>query len=54
MSAINEITYRNCVPADFEGFLLHMFGNAFQLLQVVLSESPGNPTKARLSLLDET
>ncbi len=53
MSAVNEITYRNCVPADFEGFLLHMFSNAYQLLQIVLCESPLSRDKARLTLLDE-
>ena len=34
MGAINEIMYRNCVPADFESFLLQLFRDTFQLLQV--------------------
>ena len=34
MGAINEIMYRNCVPADFENFLLQLFRNTFHLLQV--------------------
>ncbi len=53
MSAINEIMYRNCMPVDFEGFLLQLFASAFQLLQTVLSESPASPEKARISLLDD-
>ena len=35
MTAINEIVYKNCVPQDFEAFLLEMFKNAFQLLHAV-------------------
>ena len=34
MGAINEIMYRNCVPADFESFLLQLFRDTFHLLQV--------------------
>ena len=36
MSTINEIMYRHCVPADFESFLLQMFQNTFQLLQMLV------------------
>jgi hypothetical protein len=40
MTAINEIMYRNCVPADFENYLLQLFRNTFHLLQTVVSEPP--------------
>ena len=36
MSTINEIIYRHCVPVDFEDFLLQMFQNTFQLLQLLV------------------
>ena len=52
MTAINEIVYKNCVPQDFEAFLLEMFKNAFQLLQTVVHEPTSGTT--RLDILDET
>ena len=38
MGAVNEIMYRNCVPADFESFFVQLFKNTFQLLQVQTTE----------------
>ena len=40
MSAINEIMSKNCVPHDFEDFLLQMFQNTFRLLQRIVQEYP--------------
>jgi hypothetical protein len=55
MGAINELMYKNCVPADFENFLLQMFRNTFQLLQtVVFDPSPSNDASgARINYLDD-
>ena len=58
MATINEIIYRHCVPLDFEDFLLQMFQNTFELLQLLVnpadhgssSESCGAP---RLHSLDD-
>ena len=38
MGAINEIISKNCVPHDFEDFLLQMFRNTFQLLQRIVTD----------------
>lgn len=51
MGAINEIMSKNCVPHDFEDFLLQMFRNTFQLLQRLVRDEP-NTTTSRLQLLD--
>lgn len=50
MGAINEIMSKNCVPHDFEDFLLQMFRNTFQLLQRLVRDQP-NSTSC-LQLLD--
>ncbi|MPC08061.1 exportin-6-like [Portunus trituberculatus] len=50
MGAINEIMSKNCVPHDFEDFLLQMFRNTFHLLQRLVREEPN--TTSRLQLLD--
>ncbi|KAK8722049.1 hypothetical protein OTU49_012451, partial [Cherax quadricarinatus] len=50
MGAINEIMSKNCVPHDFEEFLLQMFRNTFQLLQRLVRDEPN--TTSRLQLLD--
>ena len=62
MSTINEIMYRHCVPADFESFLLQMFQNTFQLLQMLvqpINTVQGTPPTAgmityQLQTLDES
>jgi len=41
MLAINEIMYKNFVPTDFQGYLVIMFKNTFQLLQGLLQDSGG-------------
>ena len=34
MCCVNELLAKNCVPAEFEDFLLQMFQQTFYLLQV--------------------
>ncbi|CAL4120451.1 unnamed protein product, partial [Meganyctiphanes norvegica] len=50
MGSINEIMSKNCVPHDFEDFLLQMFRNTFQLLHRIVKDEPN--TTSRLQLLD--
>ncbi|KAK3889634.1 hypothetical protein Pcinc_006379 [Petrolisthes cinctipes] len=52
MGAINEIMSKNCVPHDFEDFLLQMFRNTFQLLQRLVRDQPN--TTSCLQLLDSS
>ncbi|GAB6030367.1 Exportin-6, partial [Chamberlinius hualienensis] len=59
MSCINEIISKNCVPSDFDDFLLHMFQNAYYLLQRITKECNSNnsimpSTDNWLSSLDES
>ena len=62
MGTINEIIYRHCVPVDFENFLLQMFQNTFQLLQMLvqpINTVQGTPPIAgiityQLQTLDES
>ena len=55
MSAMNEIVYKNCVPLDFENFLLMMFNNSFGLLQRLLNPPlDGSTINSKLENLDET
>lgn len=61
MGCINEIICRNCVPPDFEGFVLQLFKNTFYLLQTVVSQEPGiggggggDLTQFKLENLDDT
>lgn len=54
MATINEIIYRHCVPIDFEEFLLQMFQNTFELLQLLVNPVEGdNSVKPRLLCLDD-
>lgn len=39
MSCINELLAKNCVPAEFEEFLLKLFQQTFQLLQRITKDS---------------
>ena len=55
MATINEIIYRHCVPADFEDFLLQMFQNTFELLQLLVSPRDGvEGSPPRLHYLDDS
>lgn len=57
MNCINELMCKNCVPVDFEEFLLRMFQQTFYLLQrLTNTHSHGNThtIKNRLQELDES
>ena len=55
MGTINEIIYRHCVPTDFEDFLLQMFQNTFQLLQLLVQPvtDASSGATSRLHTLDD-
>ena len=53
MGCINELLSKNCVPQEFEDFLLQMFQQTFYLLQRITRESATNSTGNRLVELDE-
>uniref|UniRef100_A0A8B9H1M6 Exportin 6 n=1 Tax=Astyanax mexicanus TaxID=7994 RepID=A0A8B9H1M6_ASTMX len=56
MSCINELMCKNCVPLDFEEFLLRMFQQTFYLLQRLTnshSHTNTHSVKNRLQELDE-
>uniref|UniRef100_A0AAR2KIS4 Importin N-terminal domain-containing protein n=1 Tax=Pygocentrus nattereri TaxID=42514 RepID=A0AAR2KIS4_PYGNA len=57
MSCINELMCKNCVPLDFEEFLLRMFQQTFYLLQRLTnshSHTNTHSVKNRLQELDES
>ena len=39
MSCINELLSKNCVPLEFEEFLLKLFQQTFQLLQRITKDT---------------
>jgi len=53
MNCINELLSKNCVPAEFEDFLLQMFQQTFCLLQKLTKDSNTCASGNRLSELDE-
>lgn len=53
MNCINELLSKNCVPIEFEDFLLQMFQQTFYLLQKLTKDSSTNATGNRLSEIDE-
>ena len=53
MVCINEIMAKNCVPADFEDYLLKMFQQTFQLLQRVTKDTTAQSVGNQLAELDE-
>ncbi|XP_071128890.1 exportin-6-like [Mytilus edulis] len=53
MNCINELLSKNCVPVEFEDFLLQMFQQTFYLLQKLTKDSSTNSTGNRLSEIDE-
>lgn len=53
MSCINELMSKNCVPMEFEEYLLRMFQQTFYLLQKITKESNAHSVKSRLEELDE-
>lgn len=53
MNCVNELLSKNCVPQEFEDFLLQMFQQTFYLLQKMTKESSTNPTGNRLAELED-
>lgn len=53
MNCINELLSKNCVPQEFEDFLLQMFQQTFFLLQRLTKESTVNTGGNKLTDLDE-
>uniref|UniRef100_A0ACB8FLN7 Exportin-6 n=1 Tax=Sphaerodactylus townsendi TaxID=933632 RepID=A0ACB8FLN7_9SAUR len=54
MSCINELMSKNCVPVEFEEYLLRMFQQTFYLLQKITKENNAHTVKSRLEELDES
>ncbi|KAH3872942.1 hypothetical protein DPMN_036164 [Dreissena polymorpha] len=54
MNCINELLAKNCVPAEFEDFLLQMFQQTFYLLQKLTKDSSTCSSGNRLSELDDS
>ncbi|XP_033630549.1 exportin-6-like [Asterias rubens] len=53
MGCINEIMAKNCVPVDFEEYLLKMFQQAFQLLQRITKDTTEQSVGNKMAELDE-
>lgn len=53
MTCVNELVSKNCVPMDFEEYLLRMFQQTFFLLQRLTRENNAHTVKGRLQELDE-
>ncbi|XP_045213258.2 exportin-6-like [Mercenaria mercenaria] len=53
MNCINELLSKNCVPAEFEDYLLQMFQQTFYLLQKLTKDSSTCSSGNRLTELDE-
>uniref|UniRef100_F6VAC3 Exportin-6 n=1 Tax=Ornithorhynchus anatinus TaxID=9258 RepID=F6VAC3_ORNAN len=54
MSCINELMSKNCVPMEFEEYLLRMFQQTFYLLQKITRDNNAHTVKSRLEELDES
>ncbi|PIK40064.1 putative exportin-6 [Apostichopus japonicus] len=54
MNCINEIVGKNCVPVDFEEFLLKMFQQTFQLLQKLTKDTTSQSVGNQLTELDSS
>ncbi|XP_069036853.1 exportin-6 [Lepisosteus oculatus] len=54
MTCVNELMSKNCVPLDFEEYLLRMFQQTFFLLQKLTRENNAHSIKSRLEELDES
>ncbi|KAM6166674.1 exportin-6 isoform 1-T1 [Erethizon dorsatum] len=54
MSCINELMSKNCVPVEFEEYLLRMFQQTFYLLQKITKDNNAHTVKSRLEELDES
>uniref|UniRef100_A0A3P8WA05 Exportin 6 n=1 Tax=Cynoglossus semilaevis TaxID=244447 RepID=A0A3P8WA05_CYNSE len=54
MTCVNELVSKNCVPMDFEEYLLRMFQQTFFLLQRLTRDNNAHSVKTRLQELDES
>uniref|UniRef100_A0A674B526 Exportin 6 n=1 Tax=Salmo trutta TaxID=8032 RepID=A0A674B526_SALTR len=54
MTCINELVSKNCVPLDFEEYLLRMFQQTFFMLQRLTRENNAHTVKSWLQELDES
>ncbi|KAL0993693.1 hypothetical protein UPYG_G00111800 [Umbra pygmaea] len=54
MTCVNELVSKNCVPLEFEDYLLRMFQQTFFLLQRLTRENNTHTVKSRLQELDES
>ena len=53
MSCINELLSKNCVPVEFEEFLLKLFQQTFQLLQRITKDTGAQAVENMLTEQDE-
>ena len=53
MSCINELLSKNCVPVEFEEFLLKLFQQTFQLLQRITKDTGAQAVDNLLTEQDE-
>ena len=53
MDCVNEILSKNCVPAEFEEFLLRLFQQTFHLLQRITKDTGVQTAGHKLLELDE-
>uniref|UniRef100_A0A8D0CE85 Exportin 6 n=1 Tax=Scleropages formosus TaxID=113540 RepID=A0A8D0CE85_SCLFO len=54
MTCVNELMSKNCVPLDFEEYLLRMFQQTFFLLQRLTRDNNAHTVRSRLEELDES
>ncbi|XP_068003432.1 exportin-6 isoform X3 [Melanerpes formicivorus] len=54
MACVNELMAKNCVPLEFEEYLLRVFQHAFYLLQKITREHNAHSVRSRLEELDES
>uniref|UniRef100_A0A2K6JSZ3 Importin N-terminal domain-containing protein n=1 Tax=Rhinopithecus bieti TaxID=61621 RepID=A0A2K6JSZ3_RHIBE len=54
MSCFKELMSKNCVPMEFEEYLLCMFQQTFCLLQKITKDNNAHTVKSRLEELDES
>ena len=53
MDCVNEILSKNCVPAEFEEFLLRLFQQTFHLLQRITKDTGLQTAGQKLLELDD-
>ena len=53
MNCVNELLSKNCVPVEFEEFLLKLFQQTFQLLQRITKDTGARAIETQLSELDD-